>query len=98
MALDSKLRGCDLVQLRVRDVAHGDCHAAEDPATCPIRDQGADLTFTTAGARTRHWTIRHQTMCTRAVQSSGSRHDRGHRRTIRRASAASRQTLSRGND
>jgi hypothetical protein len=24
LALDSKLRGCDLVQLRVRDVAHGD--------------------------------------------------------------------------
>ena len=24
LALDSKLRGCDLVQLHVRDVAHGD--------------------------------------------------------------------------
>jgi hypothetical protein len=24
LALDSKLRGCDLVQLRVRDVQHGD--------------------------------------------------------------------------
>src|SRR5450755_964160 len=24
LAIDSKLRGCDLVQLRVRDVAHGD--------------------------------------------------------------------------
>jgi hypothetical protein len=24
LALESKLRGCDLVQLRVRDVAHGD--------------------------------------------------------------------------
>jgi integrase len=28
LALDSKLRGCDLVQLRVRDVAHGDRIAA----------------------------------------------------------------------
>lgn len=28
MALDSKLRGCDLVQLRVRDIAHGDRIAA----------------------------------------------------------------------
>jgi hypothetical protein len=28
MALDSKLRGCDLVQLRVRDVSHGDRIAA----------------------------------------------------------------------
>ena len=27
-AIDSKLRGCDLVQLRVRDVAHGDRIAA----------------------------------------------------------------------
>jgi integrase len=28
LAIDSKLRGCDLVQLRVRDVAHGDRIAA----------------------------------------------------------------------
>ena len=28
LALESKLRGCDLVQLRVRDVAHGDRIAA----------------------------------------------------------------------
>lgn len=25
LAIDSKLRGCDLVQLRVRDIAHGNC-------------------------------------------------------------------------
>ncbi len=28
LAIDSKLRGCDLVRLRVRDVAHGDRIAA----------------------------------------------------------------------
>jgi hypothetical protein len=28
LAIDSKLRGCDLVQLRVRDVAHGERIAA----------------------------------------------------------------------
>jgi len=28
LAIDSKLRGCDLVQLRVRDIAHGDRIAA----------------------------------------------------------------------
>jgi integrase len=27
LAIDSKLRACDLVKLRVRDVAHGDCVA-----------------------------------------------------------------------
>ncbi len=25
LAIDSKLRGCDLVKLRVRDVVHGEC-------------------------------------------------------------------------
>jgi len=37
LAIDSKLRGCDLVGLRVHDVVHGsrvagprDCHAEED--------------------------------------------------------------------
>src|SRR5580692_3377238 len=49
MAIDSKLRGCDLVQLRVRDVAHGDRiaarthhHATEDAAAGSIRNYGAD--------------------------------------------------------
>ena len=28
LAIDSKLRACDLVRLRVRDVSHGDCVAA----------------------------------------------------------------------
>ena len=27
LAIDSKLRACDLVKLRVRDIAHGDCVA-----------------------------------------------------------------------
>jgi hypothetical protein len=39
LGIDSKLRGCNLVTLRVRDVAQGgrvgsrDCDAAENPAT-----------------------------------------------------------------
>jgi hypothetical protein len=43
LGIDSKLRGCDLVQLRVRDVSHGDRvsspddrHATEDPAPGPV--------------------------------------------------------------
>ena len=28
LAIDSKLRACDLVKLKVRDVSHGDCIAA----------------------------------------------------------------------
>lgn len=28
LAIDSKLRACDLVKLRVRDIAHGSCMAA----------------------------------------------------------------------
>jgi hypothetical protein len=27
LGVDSKLRACDLVQLRVRDICHGDCGA-----------------------------------------------------------------------
>lgn len=33
LAIDSKLRGCDLVQLRVRDVAHGERIAARTIVT-----------------------------------------------------------------
>lgn len=45
LGIDSKLRACDLVRLRVRDVCHGDhvaCprgrHAAQDPAPGPVRE------------------------------------------------------------
>src|SRR3982751_763165 len=44
LGIDSKLRGCDLVGLKVRDVCHGDqvaprCRdAAQDPAPGAIRD------------------------------------------------------------
>jgi hypothetical protein len=43
LAIDSKLRGCDLVSLRVRDVYQGtvvasrrDCHAAQDASASSI--------------------------------------------------------------
>ncbi len=43
LGIDSKLRGCDLVSLKVRDVSHGDQvatasdrHAAKDQAPCPV--------------------------------------------------------------
>jgi hypothetical protein len=50
LAIDSKLRSCDLVRLRVTDVCcHGngrrftnDSHAAEDPAPGAIRTHRAD--------------------------------------------------------
>jgi integrase len=48
LAIDSKLRGCDLVQLRVRDVAHGDRIAArtivmqKNAAAGLVRNHGAD--------------------------------------------------------
>ncbi len=48
LGIDSKLRGCDLVKLKVRDVCRGtslgsgDRDAAEDSAACPIRDHAAD--------------------------------------------------------
>jgi hypothetical protein len=45
LGIDSKLRACDLVKLRVRDVCHGDRvaspgdrSAAEDAAAGPVRD------------------------------------------------------------
>ena len=46
LGIDSKLRGCDLVSRRVRDVCHGDRVgdrlAAENTASCSIRDHAAD--------------------------------------------------------
>ena len=45
LGMDSKLRGCDLVGLRVRDLCHGDqggnpCDrdAAQDATPCAVRD------------------------------------------------------------
>ena len=48
LAFDSKLRACDLVKLRVRDICHADRvaardrHAAEDAAPGAVRDHRAD--------------------------------------------------------
>ena len=48
LAIDSKLRSCDLVRLRVYDVSHGRAHcnaghsdATEDPATGAVRDHSS---------------------------------------------------------
>src|SRR3954466_10026991 len=45
LGIDSKLRGCDLVGLKVRDVCHGESSgnsrrsdATQDPASCAVRD------------------------------------------------------------
>jgi hypothetical protein len=43
VAIDSKLRGCDLVRLRVRDVAHGD--RALSRATVQQRKSGQPVQF-----------------------------------------------------
>lgn len=47
LGIDSKLRGCDLVALKVRDVLPrrpGGCachrYAAQDPTSSPVRDHG----------------------------------------------------------
>jgi hypothetical protein len=44
LAIDSKLRACDLIKLRVRDICHvqhvcitGNAHAAENAASGPVR-------------------------------------------------------------
>lgn len=48
LAIDSKLRACDLTKLRVRDIAHGDHvstrdrDAAEDPAAGAVRNHRSD--------------------------------------------------------
>lgn len=42
LAIDSKLRACDLTKLRVRDILTGpachleDCNAAKNPSTCAV--------------------------------------------------------------
>jgi hypothetical protein len=47
LGIDSKLRGCDLVALKVRDICHGDqvasraVDAAQDPAARSVRDHAA---------------------------------------------------------
>ena len=48
IALDSKLRGCDVVSLRLPDILTArrfaktrNCHSAEDRPTSAIRDNGA---------------------------------------------------------
>lgn len=52
MALDSKLRGCDLVKLRVADIAYGDkvmpcSHVIQQKAGTPVQFE------ITKGTRTR---------------------------------------------
>lgn len=48
LAIDSKLRGCDLVGLRVCDVTQGQGRlssngaSAQDPTACSVRAHGAD--------------------------------------------------------
>jgi hypothetical protein len=49
LGIDSKLRACDLLSLRVRDVCHGDrvasraiVHAAKDRAPGTVRDHTGD--------------------------------------------------------
>lgn len=44
LGIDSKLRGCDLVALKVRDVCHGDQVAARAIVTAPgpVRDHAGD--------------------------------------------------------
>lgn len=44
LAIDSKLRGCDIVKMKINDIAAGStdqelghCHATEDQAPRPIR-------------------------------------------------------------
>ena len=67
LAIDSKLRGCDLVGFRVHDVmqqkgcAAGDCHAEEDPAAGAIYG-------THSLRRTKPTLIYRQTKNLRAVQ------------------------------
>lgn len=52
LAIDSKLRGCDLVKLRVGDIAQkpgvikGHHHATENAPACSVRNNRADSGFT----------------------------------------------------
>jgi len=59
LAIDSKLRGCDLVQLRVRDVAHGDRIAArtiimQQTTQRPVQFEITELTRKSVFAWIRH--------------------------------------------
>ena len=52
LAIDSKLRGCDLVSLRVSDVDHGGNIASR--ATAPLHQTPSSAT----SVRHRHWSTR----------------------------------------
>jgi integrase len=63
LAIDSKLRGCDLVQLRVRDVAHGDRIAArtiimQQKTQRPVQFEISEPTRKSVYAWIRHAALR----------------------------------------
>jgi integrase len=63
LALDSKLRGCDLVQLRVHDVAHGDRIAAraivmQQKTQRPVQFEITEPTRKSVFAWIRHATLK----------------------------------------
>ena len=63
LALDSKLRGCDLVQLRVRDVAHGDRIAARASVMQPKTQRSVQFEITPTRKSVFAW-IRHAALRT----------------------------------
>ena len=63
LAIDGKLRGCDLVQLRVRDVAHGDRIAArtlvmQQKTQRPVQFEITELTRKSVFAWIRYAALR----------------------------------------
>ena len=62
LALDSKLRGCDLVQLRVHDVAHGDRIAARAIVMQPKTQRPVQFEITEPTRKSVFAWIRHATL------------------------------------
>ena len=61
LAIDSKLRGCDLVKIKIGDLVSGlilepgDRYTAEDRTPCPIRAYGRCQSKPSRVARTPRW-------------------------------------------
>lgn len=63
LAIDSKLRACDLVKLRVRDIAHGDRVASraivmQQKTQCPVQFEITEQTRDPVGNWIRHAMLR----------------------------------------
>ena len=87
LGIDSKLRGCDLVSLKVRDICHGD-QVASRAVSCSTRPSDPDLSMHEESAGRPVVARAFQTRINRAISGHRGRRRLGDRRTDRDLSKA----------